>query len=196
MLNPFTNRSLALAMGLVTLAACGNTETTNDTAIDAGDETSDASQQLDPFQNCRRSLLEADFEPSPLAGVGLVDGVLPPGEYLYSTTYLQLRQEPGAQARFEELMGPIMADLAQRPGLLAISLGLSSECGVARTLSVWRDDVAMLDFVTSSAHGAAVRSVGEVSRGGSLVTHWLGNESEATWQVAAQRAGAEQGPFY
>jgi hypothetical protein len=150
----------------------------------------------DPLGGCSRGTLEPDFESAPLAGPAVVEGALPPGDYLISTTYLQLRQEPEAQRRFGQLMQPIMAELAARPGLLAISVGSSRACGVARTLSVWQDDIAMLGFVGSAAHGAAVASVQEVSRGGSLVTHWAGNETQASWPAAAEHAGRDEGPFY
>lgn len=148
------------------------------------------------FAGCSRGALEQDFAAAPLAGAGVVDGKLRAGDYVISATYLQLRQEPAAQQRFGELMGPIMAELQTRPGLVAISLGSSSRCGVARTLSVWQDDIAMFGFVASEAHGAAVSAVREVSRGGSLVTHWAGDAAQATWSAAAEHAAQEDGPFY
>jgi heme-degrading monooxygenase HmoA len=126
----------------------------------------------------------------------VVDGKLRAGNYVISATYLQLRQEPMAQQRFGELMGPILAELQTRPGLLAISLGTSSRCGVARTLSVWQEDIAMFGFVASPAHTAAVRAVKEVSRGGSLVTHWTGDAAQATWSAAAEHAAQDDGPLY
>lgn len=149
-----------------------------------------------PFGDCSRGTLEQDFAAAPLAGAGVVDGKLRAGNYVISATYLQLRQEAAAQQRFGELMGPILAELQTRPGLVAISLGTSSRCGVARTLSVWEDDIAMLGFVASKAHGAAVSSVNQVSRGGSLVTHWAGDSTQATWSAAAEQAAKDDGPFY
>jgi hypothetical protein len=145
---------------------------------------------------CTRGTLEADFEGAPLAGPAVKDGKLEPGEYVISSTYLRLRQDGPSQARFGELMGPIMADLQARDGLQALAFGNSRSCGVARTLSVWRDDIAMLGFVGSEAHGAAITSVTEVSRGGSLVTHWSGDETQAEWQTAVEHVGADEGPLY
>lgn len=164
-----------------------------------GGSVPDASRVADsgnPFADCSRGTLEQDFGAAPLAGVGVVDGKLRAGSYVISATYLQLRQDPAAQQRFGELMGPIMADLQTRKGLVAISLGTSSRCGVARTLSVWEDDIAMFGFVASEAHGAAVSSVKQVSRGGSLVTHWTGDAAQATWSAAAEHAGQDDGPLY
>jgi hypothetical protein len=179
-------KTLMLTLTL-TFAACGD----DDVAVTL---TTDAA--ADSSEECSRGIIEPDLESAPLAGSAVADGVLKPGSYLYSTTYLQLRQEPKAQQRFGELMQGILAELQTRPGLLAISLGTSRSCGIARTLSVWQDDVAMLGFVTSAAHSAAIGSVTEVSRGGSLVTHWSGDASDATWQSAAEHAIAEDGPFY
>ena len=149
-----------------------------------------------PETACQRGVIEPDFDPSELDGPGVQDGKLVAGDYVLSTTFLELRVDPASQQRFGELMGPILADLKAREGLLAVSLGNSAQCGSARTLAVWRDDVAMFGFVTGSAHSAAMASVGEVSRGGSVVTHWAGNAAEATWSKAAEHIGAEDGPFY
>jgi hypothetical protein len=158
------------------------------------DAPSDPTASTD--SSCARGTLEPDFQPMPLSGPNVHEGKLAAGDYVISTTYLQLRQDPQAQMRFGQLMQPILADLATRPGLLAVSLGTAPMCGIARTLSVWRDEAAMFDFVLSSAHSAAMASVGEVSRGGSLVTHWSGDAAAATWEAAAERAGAEEGPLY
>jgi hypothetical protein len=145
---------------------------------------------------CSRGTLGDDFQAAPLAGVNVQKGSLIPGDYLISSTYLQLRGESDRQQRFDELMGPIMADLEAREGLVAISLGGSASCGAARTLAVWRDEMAMFGFVTGEAHGQAIASVGEVSRGGSIVTHWSGAAGDATWQSAAEHLAADEGPFY
>lgn len=187
---------LLATSGALALSACG------DDGSPARPDAAGASEPLAsdagsaPTQECERGALESDLQAAPLAGPGLVNGALPPGRYVFSTTYLRLRPEPAAQQRFGALMEPIMADLMARPGLLAVALGVSAQCGTARTFTVWQDEVAMLDFVTGEAHGAAVAAVGEVSRGGSLVTHWLGEEDDADWSVAARRAAADEGPFY
>lgn len=143
---------------------------------------------------CARGAIESDMGSSPLAGPAVKDGALAPGQYVISSTYLRLK--PEGQARFDELLGPIMADLASRDGLVALSLGGSPQCGTARTLAVWRDDIAMFSFVTGDAHSAAVRAIGEVSRGGSVVTHWSGDQNSATWQAAAEHLAADDGPQY
>jgi hypothetical protein len=184
------------------LFACGDdsdraADGNGQAAADSSSAMPDASpSEPEPFAGCERSVLESDFEAPPLQGAGAPDGQLPAGNYIISTTYLTLRQEGPAQMRFGELMGPIAADLAAREGLVAYSLGSSRSCGTARTLAVWRDDMAMIDFVIGPAHAAAVSSVRDVSRGGSIVTHWQGSEATASWTAAVDHAGAYDGPRY
>jgi hypothetical protein len=181
---------LTLTLGLCVAAACGGDDTQPITTPDAADSGAPVDSE------CTRGELEADFQGAPLAGPAVRDGKLEPGEYVISSTYLRLRQDASSQARFNELMGPIMADLQAREGLQALAFGSSQDCGVARTLSVWRDDMAMLGFVASEAHSAAISSVTQVSRGGSLVTHWTGNEEDAAWATAVEHVGADDGPQY
>ena len=178
-------------------AAAGSASDAPLAGAGSGAASSATSEEPAPSASaCTRGTIESDFNATPLDGAGVQDGNLPPGAYVLSTTYLQLRVDPASQQRFGELMGPILADLQTREGLLAFSLGNSAECGSARTLAVWRDDVAMFGFVTGDAHGTAMASIGEVSRGGSIVTHWAGDADEATWAKAADKLGAEDGPFY
>ncbi|MFP2927477.1 antibiotic biosynthesis monooxygenase family protein [Pyxidicoccus sp. 3LG] len=178
-------RILLSCLTLLVLPACG------------GEEVPPAVVQEDPLADCTRDRMEADLQDTPLAGAAVrADGTLEPGRYIVSSTYLRLRPEPAALARFQELMGPISDSLRTQQGLVALQVASSERCGTARTLSVWRDEAAMYAFVTGSAHQAAVSSVREVSRGGSIVTHWADDERGATWSKAAGQLGADPGPFY
>lgn len=117
------------------------------------------------------------------------------GRFVVSSTYLALQDD--ALPRFGELMAPILGELEASPDLVAVRLGVSSSCGTARTLSVWRSVEGMMTFVASDAHAAAVDAVGEVSRGGSVVTHWETTElATVDWDEAARRVAADEGPFY
>jgi hypothetical protein len=145
---------------------------------------------------CERYKLEPDFEGAPLTGPQVRDGELMAGDYIISSTYLQLRAEPDVRQKLGELMQPIMADLMSRDGLLALSFGDSKQCGTARTLAVWRDDVAMFSFVTGEAHGQAVQAIDQLSRGGSVVMHWNGDKSSANWSSAMNYLAEAEGPFY
>lgn len=146
---------------------------------------------------CAAPGLEPDLRPSPLAGSAVdASGALAPGQYVFSTTALRLKSTAAAGQRFMQAMGAISAELATQPGLLAYSFATSTRCNVARTLTVWRDEASMYAFATGAAHRAAARSVGEMSRGGSRVTHWNGAASEATWPRAQEVLAASTGPTY
>jgi heme-degrading monooxygenase HmoA len=157
--------------------------------------SSDAPSQP-ALASCVRGTLEPDFRALPLAGPAVTAGALRPGQYVISSTYLQLAQDAAAQRLFQELLAPVRADLETRSGLAALSLGQSESCAVARTLAVWDDDAAMIAFVGSPAHAAAVARATGISRGGSVVTHWTGDEASANWATAVQHVGAEDGPQY
>jgi hypothetical protein len=147
---------------------------------------------------CNHTLLEPDFEPDgDLAGPGLGDdGKLPKGRYVYSSTYLAIQLSTDAFSRFSELSGPINDALESQPGLVAYQTGLSLDCYAARTLAVWEDEESMVKFVGGPAHREAVRAVGEVSRGKSIVTHWEDDETAATWERAVEKISVDEGPFY
>lgn len=149
-----------------------------------------------PDDGCTGDVLTADTSLAPLSGPGLVDGALPPGQYAISTTHLRLKEGPATMARFSELLQPVLGQLGSSDGLVAQSLAVSSSCGTARTLTVWRDVDAMYAFVLSPAHAAAVAAVSEVSRGNSIAMHWIGSAEEANWQKAAEQLGAWTGRVY
>ena len=152
----------------------------------------------DEQSDCTRGQLEADLAfPAPLSGPAVqADGTLAPGRYTVSSTYLKLKPDAEGQARFQELVTPVGQALRSQPGLMALQFASSEHCNTARTLSVWKDDEAMYEFVSGQAHVNAMSSVDEVSRGGSVVTHWSDDERGASWQKAAQQLAAEDGPFY
>jgi heme-degrading monooxygenase HmoA len=155
-------------------------------------------EEVDPLAGCTRDQMEADLAFfAPMSGPAVrADGSLEPGRYIVSSTYLKLKPEPRAQQRFGELMGPINQTLQNQPGLMAIHLASSGSCATARTLTVWKDEASMYGFVTSEAHLAAIQAVGEVSRGGSIVTHWADDERGVSWEKAGQQLAADEGPFY
>lgn len=185
--------SITLVLLCMTQLGCGEaragTSQPDDLAVAGSDAPPTAAA-------CERYKLEPDFEGAPLTGPHVQDGELMAGDYIISSTYLQLRAEPEARQKLGELMAPIMADLMKRDGLLALSFGDSKRCGTARTLAVWRDDVAMFGFVTGEAHGRAVQAIDELSRGGSVVMHWSGDKSSASWSSAMSYLAEAEGPFY
>lgn len=143
---------------------------------------------------CSKTALEADFSASPLAGPRADGGVLPPGPWLVSTTYLRLVPEPAAAAAFQAVMGPVAAALPTTPGLAAVSIGTSTACATARTLAVWEDQASMLDFVTGPAHAAAMAHIGDFSRGGSTTLHFTA-DGGVGWTDAAARLSGSHSSF-
>lgn len=188
----FTFTKLRLAHSLALLAA---------PLIGCGTDTTDDPPVGEPA--CTRGKLEPDLAfVSPMAGPAVdpaTGAITPPpaAGYVISSTYLAMRPEPAAQQRFGELTGPLMQALATAPGLLALQLGTSESCGTARTFSIWRDEDAMYAYVVGPAHSAAIAGVTEVSRGGSVATHWIStNVAQMTWQAAAAQLAAFDGPIY
>jgi hypothetical protein len=200
-----TQRSFTLARIIYAIcswsaAACvGDTSEPQRTVQDAKFSALYAASQMPtPAQKgdpCERGILESDLFTLPLDGADVSFGALKPGQYVVSSTYLRLINSDAASEKFWEVMGPVFEDLSTRKGLAALSLGLSVECNTARTLSIWRDDVSMLAFVADSAHSAAVAASSQLSRGGSVVMHWTGDETQATWKVAAQKLAEYDGPI-
>ncbi len=143
---------------------------------------------------CNRGTVESDLTPTPWQGPGVdASGNVKPGQYLVSTTYLRLK--PDATAEFMQLLGPIQARLPQQLGRVAVRFGVSQSCGTARTLAVWSDQTSMFQFVGSAEHAAAAAKIGDISRGGSAVTHFSDDGSGATFAHAASELAAVASPF-
>lgn len=149
-------------------------------------------------QNDLQSCVEDDFQAQPLAGRGYdpEQGLVGPlqDSYIASTTLILLNPDEGA--RFQELIGPLTADLQAREGLIALSLGGSQKCGTARTLAVWTSEQAMSDFVLGDAHVAAMAEFSVVGLNGA-VTHWevAADEIPMSWDQARSKI-AEVGAIY
>jgi hypothetical protein len=166
-------------------AACGSSE--------------DEAGEGEPADGCTRGELESDIQYVPITLPGSPGPLAnPPAEgYVVSSTYLRLKHDEAAKGRFRTLNGPIQADLLARSGLVALEFAIEAQCNTARTKSVWTSTEAMYDFVASEAHGAAVQSIGELSRGGSVVTHWTAKTlDETTWDEATARLKGDKGPVY
>jgi quinol monooxygenase YgiN len=137
---------------------------------------------------CLRGVKEADLSPLSWSGPGVVGGALPVGRYIIAATYLKGR--PEGFDTFQQVLGPIIAALPTTDGLVGYATQNSSSCFTARTLSVWQDEASMFHFVSSQAHSNAVAKVSEVSRGGSLTTHWSATEAGATLEEALTHLAA------
>lgn len=144
----------------------------------------------DKAGNDLQSCVEDDFQASPLAGAGYnpEQGLVGPQQdtYIASTTFIIL--DPDQTARFNELAGAIAADLQTREGLIAVSLGGSQKCGIARTMAVWASEEAMGAFVIGEAHAAAMAETSVVGLNGA-VTHWevAADEIPMSWDLARSK---------
>jgi quinol monooxygenase YgiN len=139
---------------------------------------------------CTRGALEAD---------GLISSPpirLDSGTYVISTTYLQIKPTKEAGRRFSEVNAPLEAELKSNPGLIQATTLVSQACNTARTLSAWKDEAAMMRFVSSPAHLAAISAIADISRGGSIVTHYTDDGSGFNWAAAAVKLQEDTGPFY
>ena len=182
---------------LAALALCAACSSSDDKKPEAESPTPSPG---DVDDGCARGSMESDLAFTPMSGPKVSEGALmAPGNdgYVTATTFLRLRPGEEAAARFQELAGPIIASFASRPGMQAFQLGLSASCNTARTLSVWATTEDMFDFVTSDEHMNAMNAVSEVSRGGSMTVHWeAATTEESSWDEAAKRLAAGNGPFY
>jgi quinol monooxygenase YgiN len=140
---------------------------------------------------CTAKALEADsevFVPLSGPGVDFTSNTVSPPEagtsYMVGVTYLRLAAEPAARQLLGELTQPIVAQLAQQPGLVAFQIVQSARCGTARTLTVWRDEESLIDFVASPAHLAAMRRRSEVSSAATSAHYLAKDASELTIQHA------------
>ena len=122
--------------------------------------------------------------------------VIPAGS-IVATTYLQLRPDPTSQRTFGEVGGRVFDALFTSRGLLAVATVTSNQCAVARTITVWESEEAMIGFVTSEAHSEAMLRVGEMSRGGSITTSFIANASvDVAWPEIARQFVGHSGPVY
>ncbi|UJR78946.1 antibiotic biosynthesis monooxygenase [Sandaracinus amylolyticus] len=165
-------------------------------ACDTG-SPADASS-ADDAGACSPGVLEADLESAfGLVGPGVdpeTGALAPPGPegYIVSSTYGQAQPTPAAQARFGELIGDIVPELMNNPGVVAFELRSSASCGSGRTLAIWRDAASMYAFVASTPHTTAMAEADQVTMPGFRTTHWMAHDlAETSWSAAAEHVAAD-----
>ncbi|MCU0656543.1 MAG: antibiotic biosynthesis monooxygenase [Polyangiaceae bacterium] len=188
-----------LVLAALTLLACSEESSTTPAPTPAS--TGDTSKAAVEPPGCERSTaLEPDLAFTDWVGPAVDPKTgklaLPEGSgYLVATTRLNLRKD--GQELFGKHIGAIFTTIEQQPGFLAFQTGISDRCGVARTLSVWKDEESLYGFVTSGAHKAAIDDTPKMSRGLSNTTHFPATSAaEVSWTRAAQAIGEDDGPFY
>lgn len=162
----------------------------------------------DPFADCQRDVLEEDIVvidpmgmpgPPQWYGPGADDdgALIDDGEseYVVSSTYLALQPNADPQLFGQLSAGNAMA-LFTNPGMIAVQLSNSTQCGTARTFTVWENEEALMNFVGSDAHLQSVSAFPSLSRGGSTLSVWAEpvTASEITWDAAMTRM-ADETPY-
>ncbi len=139
---------------------------------------------------CLKGSIEPDLSGTEWKGAGVVDGKLTPGNYVIAATYIKLSND--GYSTFQKVLKPIEEALPSTDGLIGYRTLGSRECFTGRTISVWRDEAAVYRFVASDAHAAAMAKGSELSRGGSLTTHWADTEQGATLEKSAQMLAEDE----
>ena len=136
--------------------------------------------------------VEDDLDAQPFFGPGFdaEQGVVlgtAQDSYVASTTWVFIK--PDQQERFFQVAGAVIESASQLDGLVGMSLAGSDKCGSARTLTVWRSEQAMMDFVVSDAHAAAMAQGPDLVLNG-VVTHWnVGSDNvPPSWDEAQAEA--------
>ncbi|PCC68665.1 Antibiotic biosynthesis monooxygenase [Nannocystis exedens] len=180
-------RTITLSLAL---AACS--EPGADT--DPGSESSGSTTRDDSTGTGEAACVEDDLAPTVFAGPGYdadKGGLLEPlqDKYVASTTVLVLRPEKAQE--FSATVEAMIPVLVANPGLVGYATATSMKCGTARTMAVWRDQTAMMNFVTSDEHVAGMQRTQEFSTTGT-VTSWEVTRAELplTWDTATARATA------
>jgi hypothetical protein len=181
----------SITLGLA-LAACSEPGSDSDAGSDAG---SDGTTHADDSTGTgAAACVEDDLDASEFAGPGYdaaQGGLLEPlqDKYIASTTVLVLR--PETVEEFRATVGAMIPVLTQNPGLVGFSTASSAKCGTARTMAVWRDQTAMMNFVASDEHVAGMQRTQEFSTTGT-VTSWEVTRAELplAWDTAIAKATA------
>jgi quinol monooxygenase YgiN len=193
-------RVLSCVLVLATACAADDDDPAADDGADdstsqsSAEESSSTGPDVMALYECTEPIMDA----RPLSGPGYdpATGVITPMQDSYVISTTQILPRPEKQSDFFALVGMVTADLDQRDGMIAYSLGLEPTCGFARTISVWRDEAAMMAFATGDAHMAAVGQSFDVGITGRVMHFTLpASEMPVTWDVAAARI-AEIAPFY
>lgn len=135
------------------------------------------------------------------AGVGAAEGPpswgeLPPTA-LVASTYLRIQDNEDAATTFAELNPAITETLLANPGMMGVSIRISPRCNTARTLTVWASEEAMMEFVMSDAHVAAMAATPKISRGGSITSTWqMSGIEEMGWDAVIPGFVDHDGPVY
>ncbi len=144
--------------------------------------------------------LEQPFEGP---GFTLSDGITTDAEgpFTASTTSLILVPGDEAKAAFDKHMAVLSEKIKTQPGLIGVSLALPIGTEGYRTLTVWESEEAMLEWVVSDEHTAAIDDMADKSAEGSAATSWSMERAELelgppSWEDARKRVDATGRSLY
>jgi len=189
-----TRSSILLATCLLAPVACDDDPDVDDASEDSTGATVD---EADPatLADCNEADFEAPFFMGPAFDPtsGVLLEPLPDGHIIATTAgWSKLDQASG------ELLGEhsnfVIMDIFQHEGLLGATFGLSETCGAARTLSIWRDEAALMGFVTGTVHATAISEAISSTRAWET-THWTDAAAAdvPTWDDARARLASVRG---
>ena len=115
----------------------------------------------------------------------------PDAEYLVMASSLPLRRF-GATLRFFRFVSAIRGQLAHTDGLIGYSLWAKPIAKRYWTLSVWRDEAALMTFMRSSPHAEIMKSL-RTDMGPTTFVRWTvkGTDAVVPWDEALRRLDAE-----
>ena len=137
------------------------------------------------FTGCH---LEQPFEgPGYSLGDGLTTEAA--GPFVVSATNLLLLDGDAVKKAFDGHMAVLQEQIKTQPGLIGVSLGLPIGTEGYQTLTVWENEEAVLGWVTSEAHAAAMDDMADKAKPASAVASWTMTRAELeaappSWQDA------------
>lgn len=108
-------------------------------------------------------------------------------EYLVMASFLPLRRF-GATLRFFRFVQAIRRQLATAEGLIGYSLWAKPIAKRYWTLSVWRDEAALMTFMRTQPHGAIMARL-HPDMDPTIFVRWTvkGSETRVSWDEALRR---------
>lgn len=168
----------ALLIGLGALSSsvgCGGEEP-SDEAGDGDERTLE--EMIEEFETCEPSDLTIAvpwmgpaFDPE--TGEQLED--LPEGYVVAAVQGWRKYDDENSAIRLMQGMA-VMADLLPREDLLGVSVVESVECDISTSISMWKSEAAMYDFVLAPAHAEAMGMSSETLFG-CEGAHWPGEST-------------------
>jgi len=178
-----------LALAAASFVACNASADQDDdtTGVADSSESSSGAVDVDMLAACD----EADLDATPFMGpafdpeTGALVEPLPAGHIVATTVGWPKPAQADFDAVSEASNRVITEQLFTQDGMLGGSFGLSAQCNSARTLTIWRDEDALMAFVFSGVH-FEMASTKLIHTQAWETTHWTGaaTSEPPTWERA------------